>query len=97
MTALFLRDIRLGIRAGGGALVGVLFFLAVVTVVPFAVGPDLNLLARIGRFKSNAAALIPLQTHRQELPLRVGGADLLEHFHGTPGRRLGLGELRPGR
>lgn len=48
MLALLHRDIRLGIRAGGGALVGVLFFLAVVAVVPFGVGPDLNLLARIG-------------------------------------------------
>lgn len=48
MTALFLRDVRLGLRAGGGALVGVLFFLAVVAVIPFGVGPDLNLLARIG-------------------------------------------------
>ena len=48
MLALFIRDLRLGIRAGGGVLVGVLFFLAVVAVVPFGVGPDLNLLARIG-------------------------------------------------
>jgi len=48
MLALFLRDIRLGIRAGGGGLTGVLFFLAVIAAVPFAVGPDLNLLARIG-------------------------------------------------
>src|SRR3954451_13861029 len=48
MTALFLREVRLGIRAGGGALTGVLFFLTVVAVVPFAVGPDLNLLSRIG-------------------------------------------------
>lgn len=48
MFALFMRDLRLGIRAGGGALVGVLFFLTVVAVVPFGVGPDLNLLARIG-------------------------------------------------
>lgn len=48
MLALFLRDVRLGVRAGGGALVGVLFFLAVIAVVPFGVGPDLNLLARIG-------------------------------------------------
>ena len=48
MLALFIRDLRLGVRAGGGALVGVLFFLAVVAVVPFGVGPDLNLLARIG-------------------------------------------------
>ncbi|MEZ5812392.1 MAG: heme exporter protein CcmB [Rhizobiaceae bacterium] len=48
MIALFQRDVRLGIRAGGGALTGVLFFLAVVAVIPFGVGPDLNLLARIG-------------------------------------------------
>ncbi len=48
MIALFLRDIRLSWRAGGGALTGVMFFLAVVMVVPFGVGPDLNLLARIG-------------------------------------------------
>ena len=48
MWALFLRDMRLAIRAGGGALIGVLFFLAVVAVIPFGVGPDLNLLARIG-------------------------------------------------
>ena len=48
MLALFVRDLRLGVRAGGGALVGILFFLAVVAVVPFGVGPDLNLLARIG-------------------------------------------------
>ncbi|WP_306142039.1 heme exporter protein CcmB [Roseibium sp. MMSF_3412] len=46
--ALFKRDLRLSVRIGGSALVGVLFFLAVVTVIPFGVGPDLNLLARIG-------------------------------------------------
>ncbi|OJH56426.1 heme exporter protein CcmB, partial [Agrobacterium pusense] len=48
MTALFLRDLKLSIRAGGGALIGVLFFMTVVAVIPFGVGPDLNLLARIG-------------------------------------------------
>jgi heme exporter protein B len=32
----------------GGALIGVVFFLAVVAVIPFGVGPDLKLLARIG-------------------------------------------------
>ena len=47
MGALFVRDVRLAMRAGGGALVGVLFFLAVVAVVPFGVGPDLNLLSKI--------------------------------------------------
>lgn len=39
---------RLQLRSGGGALVGLVFFLAVVTIIPFGVGPDLKLLARIG-------------------------------------------------
>jgi heme exporter protein B len=48
LVALFRRDIRLAIRVGGGALVAALFFLIVVVLVPFAVGPDLALLSRIG-------------------------------------------------
>ena len=48
MMTLLVRDLKLAFRVGGGALTGVLFFLVVVTVVPFAVGPDLNLLAKIG-------------------------------------------------
>ena len=48
LSALFRRDIRLAMRIGGGALMGVLFFLIVVTLVPFAVGPDLAQLQRIG-------------------------------------------------
>jgi len=48
MGALFVRELRLSVRVGGGALMGVLFFLIVVTVFPFAVGPDLNLLGRLG-------------------------------------------------
>ena len=48
MLALYLRDLKMAARAGGGALVGVLFFLAVVAATPFAIGPDLALLARIG-------------------------------------------------
>ncbi|SOC37805.1 heme exporter protein B [Rhizobium subbaraonis] len=48
MTALLFRDLKLAVRAGGGAMIGVLFFMTVVAVIPFGVGPDLNLLARIG-------------------------------------------------
>ena len=48
LRALLVRDIRLAVRVGGGALMGVLFFLIVVAVVPFALGPDLRLLSRIG-------------------------------------------------
>ena len=35
-------------RIGGGASVGVVFFLILVAVMPFALGPDHNLLARLG-------------------------------------------------
>ncbi len=48
MLALFLRDLKLATRAGGGALAGLLFFTAVIAVIPFGLGPDLKLLARIG-------------------------------------------------
>jgi heme exporter protein B len=48
LSALMLRDMRLAVRVGGGALMGALFFLIVVVMAPFAVGPDLKLLARIG-------------------------------------------------
>lgn len=48
LRAIFVRDLRIAFRVGGGAGIGVVFFLALVTVIPFAVGPDLPLLARIG-------------------------------------------------
>lgn len=48
LGALLIRDMRIGVRVGGGALMGVLFFLVVVTMTPFAIGPDLALLKRIG-------------------------------------------------
>jgi len=47
-AALLARDIRIALRIGGGALTGVLFFLTLVTLLPFALGPDLALLRRIG-------------------------------------------------
>lgn len=48
LLALVRRDMKIALRAGGGALIGVLFFLSVVVVMPFALGPDLALLKRIG-------------------------------------------------
>ena len=47
MIALLLRDLRLAMRAGGGFGLGLAFFLIVVTLVPFGVGPQGALLARI--------------------------------------------------
>ncbi len=48
LAAILVRDMRLSVRVGGGALMGVLFFVTVVTLMPFALGPDLVLLKRIG-------------------------------------------------
>lgn len=47
MLALLKREILLSMRAGGGALTGVLFFLAVVSIFPFAIGPDTKLLSKL--------------------------------------------------
>jgi heme exporter protein B len=46
--SLFLREWRIARRIGGGASIGAMFFLILVTIMPFALGPDLNLLSRLG-------------------------------------------------
>ncbi len=45
--AMLLRELRLALRGGGDMLTLVLFFVIVGAIVPFAVGPDRELLARI--------------------------------------------------
>ncbi len=47
MKALLIRDLRLGLRAGGGFGLGLAFFLIVVVLVPFGVGPEAAVLTRI--------------------------------------------------
>lgn len=47
MRALLIRDLRLAFRAGGGFGLGLAFFLILVTLVPFSVGPQSALLASI--------------------------------------------------
>ncbi len=46
--AILRRDLTLAARAGGGGELALVFFLTLVVLVPFALGPDLNLLSRIG-------------------------------------------------
>ena len=61
--ALILREIRRALA--GGAWLPVAFFLMVATIVPFAVGPDAALLARIGPgalwIAALTAALLPVE------------------------------------
>ena len=56
--ALVRRDVLLATRIGGGGLTGLMFFLSLIVLAPFAIGPDLNLLARIGPALLWIAALL---------------------------------------
>ena len=47
MIALLKRDLMLAVRAGGGFGLGLAFFLIVTVLVPFGVGPEAQILARI--------------------------------------------------
>jgi heme exporter protein B len=47
VIALLVRDMRLAMRAGGGFGLGLAFFLIVVVLVPFGVGPQSALLSKI--------------------------------------------------
>jgi heme exporter protein B len=58
LFAMIIRDVRLAARIGGGAGVGLVFFLIFVTIIPFAVGPDMALLSRIGPAILWVAALL---------------------------------------
>lgn len=48
LLALIRRDLALATRVGGSGALSLVFFLMIVALVPFALGPDLNLLSRIG-------------------------------------------------
>ena len=61
--ALVVRDVRRSL--GGAAWLPIAFFLAVATLVPFAIGPDAQVLARIGGgalwIAALTAALLPIE------------------------------------
>lgn len=63
MAALIWRDVRRGFS--GGAWLPIAFFLLVATLVPFAVGPDAQILARVGGgamwIAALLAALLPVE------------------------------------
>ncbi len=48
LRAILVHDLKVALRQGGGFGLALVFFAAIVAVTPFAVGPDLALLARIG-------------------------------------------------
>jgi heme exporter protein B len=48
LVGLLCHELRVAMRIGGGGGLGLIFFLMIVTLLPFGLGPDLALLARIG-------------------------------------------------
>ena len=58
MIALLKRDLTLAVRAGGGFGLGLAFFLIVIVLVPFGVGPEAEVLARIAPGMLWVAALL---------------------------------------
>ena len=48
LLSLFVRDLKLAIRVGGGALMSLIFYITVITIIPFSIGPNLELLSKIG-------------------------------------------------
>ena len=69
MRALLIRDLQLALRAGGGFGLGLAFFLIVVVLVPFSVGPASSLLVSV----SLRAALVRprVQEHCGDIQSRV--------------------------
>jgi heme exporter protein B len=47
LLALIRRDLLIASRIGGGAELGIVFFLSLVSIVPFSIGPDQALLGRL--------------------------------------------------
>ena len=82
LAALFVREWRVARRIGGGASVGAVFFLILVAIMPFALGPDLRLLARLGPAILWIAALLSTLLGLDRLfqaDAEDGSLDLLVH------------------
>lgn len=93
MGALIRREVRRAL--GGGAWLPVAFFLLVATVVPFAVGPDARLLARIGGgalwIAALTAALLPVE--RLVEPDRADGVLDQLSLRGLSGEEIALAKI----
>ena len=91
--ALIAREVRRGLH--GGAWLPVAFFLLVATIVPFAVGPDARLLARIGGgalwIAALTAALLPVE--RLIEPDRADGVLDQLALVGTPEEAIGAAKI----
>ena len=90
---LIARDLRRALR--GGAWLPIVFFLLVATAVPFAVGPDAQLLGRIGGgalwIAALTAALLPIE--RLIEPDRADGVFDQLALRGISGEEIALAKI----
>jgi heme exporter protein B len=91
--ALIVRDVRRGFT--GSAWLPIAFFLLVATLVPFAIGPDVRLLARIGPgalwIAALTAALLPIE--RLVEPDRADGILDQLALHGLAEESVALAKI----
>jgi heme exporter protein B len=93
IRAVILRDARRGFT--GASWLPIVFFLLVATLVPFAIGPDSRLLARIGPgmlwVAALTAALLPIE--RLIEPDRADGVLDQLHLHGLADEMIALAKI----
>jgi len=93
MSALIMRDLRRGLT--GAAWLPTAFFLLVVALMPFAVGPDAQLLARIGSgtlwIATLTAALLPVE--RLIEPDRADGVLDQLSLHGLADESIAVAKI----
>ena len=91
--ALILRDVRRGFT--GAAWLPIAFFLLVATLVPFAIGPDAQLLGRVGAgalwIAALTAALLPVE--RLIEPDRADGVLDQLFLHGVADETIAAGKI----
>jgi heme exporter protein B len=93
IARLIVRDLRRALS--GGAWLPVVFFLLVATLVPFAIGPDARVLARIGGgalwIAALTAALLPIE--RLVEPDRASGVLDQLFLHGAADEAVAMAKI----
>ncbi len=81
IRALLIRELRLAARNGGGVELGLVFFLILVAIIPFAIGPEPRILAKLAPAILWIAALLATLLGLDRLFQADEDEGVLDHFH----------------